>query len=60
VRGACAFGGFQERSARSGVRVVELGDGFVEAIAIFRDELLKAVVICREPFEEFERGGSVR
>jgi hypothetical protein len=60
VRGAFAFGGFQERATGFRIRVVELRDSFVETIAIFRGEVLKPVVICREPFEEFERGGGVR
>ncbi len=58
--GALALGRFQERSAGFGIRVVELRDSFVETVAIFRGEVLKAVVICREPFEEIERGGGVR
>jgi hypothetical protein len=60
VRGAFAFGGFQEGPAGFRVRVVELRDGFVETVAIFRAEVLKAIMIGREPFEEIERGGYAR
>ena len=54
--GALALGGLQESAAGFGIRIVELGDGFVEAVAIFRGEVLKAIVVRREPFEEFECG----
>jgi hypothetical protein len=56
ARGTFALGGFQKRAAGFGIRVVQLGDGFVKAVAVFRGEVLKAIVICREPFEEFKGG----